>query len=260
MQLYAGSTSPPDVTICIPTFERPESLALTLESVRWFAPAVSVLVCDFGREKSASKVCSSYGVRRIAAEYDIGTGPAKNLMARSVDTPFIFYMDDDMDFTARTRLSRLRELFLKHNLDIMSCALWFLGYAKPKRTKWVGLLEKRGTTLYRVKKEHRELFEFRVFRLDCVMGHFLARTEVMRKHPFSPELPQAELLEFFWRLKKNNVRVGFTGLYELNHRVAGDARYRELRDRREESLPTRLRLLGVKRIRRVRKLRDLPRR
>ena len=106
---------PPDTTLCIKAYERPECLLALLQSIREFYPALPVLVGDDSLKPSAFDIP---GVQYLPMPHDIGLSEGRNLLVLASQSELFVLLDDDFLLTPATDLSKLHET-LEAGYDIV---------------------------------------------------------------------------------------------------------------------------------------------
>ena len=103
------------LTAIIKTFERPETVARLLKSLRRFYPNMRVIVVD-----DSAKPIERAGVQNIHLPYDSGVSAGRQKALEAVQTPYVLLLDDDFIFYALTRLEEALERIEKEEkIDIM---------------------------------------------------------------------------------------------------------------------------------------------
>jgi GT2 family glycosyltransferase len=85
-----------ELTVCICTRNRPESLRRTLASIARHAPAASVVVSDDG-EESARSLVESFPNYRWQRGPATGLGANRNAVVAAVETGRVLFLDDDAE-------------------------------------------------------------------------------------------------------------------------------------------------------------------
>jgi glycosyltransferase involved in cell wall biosynthesis len=225
-----------DITVCIPTFERPHCLERLLSSIRRFYPDIKVIVADNGQQRPAREVSEKYKAEYHLLPFDVGLSATRNHLTKVANTHLIFYVDDDMEFIKETDLETLKHLFKISNAHILA-----IGMKNPDSLKTVlyaGRLVIRDKILYRDCKPYGLLNGcVNVTHFDVVQNVFLATKEKILSILWDERLKMAELMDFFLRAKGMNVRVGGTKNVVINHWPVGhdseneDSYYKKFYDR-----------------------------
>jgi glycosyltransferase involved in cell wall biosynthesis len=107
-----------DVTILIPTYDRPQALADTLARVvavtRGGVPVV--VVDDASPTHEAAEICARYtpAVRYIRLPEKRDAIHARNTGLATITTRYVLHLDDDSDFSEPDLIGRLRAFFFTH--------------------------------------------------------------------------------------------------------------------------------------------------
>lgn len=216
------------VTAIIKTFERPDKLLSLYESLRTFYPTMKVIIVD----DSAAPMTNAWDehTEYVFTEYDIGLSAGRNLGVEKVQTPYCLLLDDDFIFTQKTKLENFVKILDDTEFQIVAGQVLDFG---KKCIVFKGIMSVENDTLvldsYKKGKKIGKLTCY-----DYVLNFFLAKTQVLRDHPWDPELKIREHEEFFWRLKKNQILITATPSVAISHfptsdTVAHDDKYYEKR-------------------------------
>lgn len=220
----------PNLTICIPTFERPDCLRRLLESIRKFYPEERIIVVDSGKERPARDVATEFSVARYEVlPFYCGVSAARNALVRLADTELIFMCDDDMEFTEKTDLHRLPLLMREARCDLLSVGI--MNDGKYLGTYWGRLDKTEDGALLRIAQPYERIGRVAIF--DVVNNIFLAVRSKIASILWDERLKTSELLEFFWRAK-GKIRCGQTVVVTINHlREKEDPYYASFRSKAE---------------------------
>jgi hypothetical protein len=112
------------LTLIIKTHERPKSLIRLLKSIRIFAKNYPIIIADDSDKPSRNEILRLFPDLRIA--YFItpnnGINYGRTLMAKFSKTDYILLLDDDYEFSVRTRLEGVFEIIKLSNIDLV-CGL-----------------------------------------------------------------------------------------------------------------------------------------
>ena len=100
-------------TAIIKTFQRPDDLDRLIRSIRRFYPELPILVGDDGLEPSPRD-----DVEYLRLPPDIGLSAGRNAMLEHVRTPYFVLLEDDFEFSRRTKIEKLVALVDRGKLDI----------------------------------------------------------------------------------------------------------------------------------------------
>lgn len=239
-----------EVTIVVPTTERPDCLDRLLSSIRVFYPDIKVTVSDSGEVNLADKVAQKYSTRYIRAPIDCGVSSNRNILIDSVETELMFFTDDDTVVTEATDLNRLLELKRASGVDLLSIGLNNFG---KKIGTLHGNLELRAgspsddlPTLIRHPRKFHSTIEG-VIVCDVADAVFLADRRKMLENKFEPRLKAAEILEFYYRAwSRRSLRVGWTKECNIDHWYIREGEYLKFFSRNAEYCEISNALMGIK--------------
>lgn len=217
-----------NISILIKTFQRPRSLNRTIKSIRRFYPNLAILVADDSREPTPVEDRS---VQVYRLPFDSGISRGRNLLLSKTETDLIFLMDDDVCFTRKTNLSKMREILEKYDFDILGCLFYERSMRKKElfRCKLVdfnGNLVLEDGVLKYLKEYHEKTEEY--ISCDLILNIFLAKTESIKAiGGWDEALKIGEHAEFFIRAKSAGLKVGYTPLAEVRHSPIKQERFSE---------------------------------
>lgn len=176
-----------NVTICIKTFLRPQSLSNCLDSIRLFYPNVKILLANDGPEP----ICNKKADKIFNLPFDTGLSASRNFLLNQVKTEFVLFLDDDTIFTKDSKLElMLNVLENNKNIDLVAGHL--------TNNPYYGTLEKEGDILYRnFYSSRRTINGFHIY--DFVLNLFMARTSKIKYVLWDEDLKIVEHMDFFWR-------------------------------------------------------------
>lgn len=237
-----------EVTIIIKTLDRCDCLINLLDSIFKKYPKIRVLVGDDSEISSKEKILSKfnqYNLQYYNLEKDCGLSAGRNFLLNKIQTKYFVLADDDFVFDQKTNLERAVQILEEKKLDIIGGYIrnykiiksnWdkllvliqkILKYELP--TNYIGTLKMEGNTFYADYTVH-SFPEFA--ETDLVLNFFLAKTERIKKiHGWDPKLKLQEHTEFFYRVKLNNLKVGFTNELSVQHHPVKLKKYSEKRNR-----------------------------
>jgi GT2 family glycosyltransferase len=232
------------LTAIIKTFQRPEALDRLIRSVRKFYPQLAITVADDGPTPA---VRDDIDYLRLPA--DVGLSAGRNALLRHIRTPYFLLLDDDLEFTRRTRIERLFELVAGDAVDIAGG-----DYVRCKRTL---LFTRRrhqpfhGIFLFHdggLRLQRQALAVFPSHQLcDLVHNFFVARTDDVRSlGGWDAELKLNEHVEFFVRAYRRGMRVAYCPSVIAQHWVEHEADY--LRYRRRDFTSLAAQRIGVREV------------
>lgn len=237
-----------EVTIIIKTLDRCDCLINLLDSIFKKYPKIRVLVGDDSEISSKEKILSKfnqYNLQYYNLEKDCGLSAGRNFLLNKIQTRYFVLADDDFVFDQKTNLERAVQILEEKKLDIIGGYIrnykivksnWdrlfvliqkILKYELP--TNYIGTLKMEGNTFYADYTVH-SFPEFA--ETDLVLNFFLAKTERIKEiHGWDPKLKLQEHTEFFYRVKLNNLKVGFTNELSVQHHPVKLKKYSEKRNR-----------------------------
>jgi glycosyltransferase involved in cell wall biosynthesis len=237
-----------EVTIIIKTLDRCDCLINLLDSIFKKYPKIRVLVGDDSEISSKEKILSKfnqYNLQYYNLEKDCGLSAGRNFLLNKIQTKYFVLADDDFVFDQKTNLERAVQILEEKKLDIIGGYIrnykivksnWdrlfvliqkILKYELP--TNYIGTLKMEGNTFYADYTVH-SFPEFA--ETDLVLNFFLAKTERIKEiHGWDPKLKLQEHTEFFYRVKLNNLKVGFTNELSVQHHPVKLKKYSEKRNR-----------------------------
>lgn len=237
-----------EVTIIIKTLDRCDCLINLLDSIFKKYPKIRVLVGDDSEISSKEKILSKfnqYNLQYYNLEKDCGLSAGRNFLLNKIQTKYFVLADDDFVFDQKTNLERAVQILEEKKLDIIGGYIrnykiiksnWdkllvliqkILKYELP--TNYIGTLKMEGNTFYANYTVH-SFPEFA--ETDLVLNFFLAKTERIKEiHGWDPKLKLQEHTEFFYRVKLNNLKVGFTNELSVQHHPVKLKKYSEKRNR-----------------------------
>jgi GT2 family glycosyltransferase len=194
------------VTAIIKTFERPRSLDRLVRSIHRHSPQLHVLVGD-----DSVTAYPRSDVDYVRLPVDIGLAAGRNDLLERVDTPYLLVLDDDIAFTAGTRIERLVQTLERHDAavvsgDLVDCERKFPLWTRRRRQVYHGVIRREGDTLRLIPGHDSIVGE--AYQCDFTPQFFLARTDVIRRLGgwFAP-LKRDAHQELFLRLKEAGLRV-----------------------------------------------------
>lgn len=217
------------LTAVIKTFQRPLALDRLIRSIRRYYPQLAIAVADDGLVPSPR---DDVDYMRLAE--DVGLSAGRNALLRHIRTPYFLLLDDDLEFTRRTRIERLLKLVAGGVADLAGG-----DYYRCKR-KWLFLRRRwqpfhgnfrfQDGDLWLVREFHATHPDYRF--CDVVHNFFVARTaDVLELGGWDEQLKLNEHVEFFVRLHRQGKRVAYCPDVIARHWSVRNAAYTPFRDR-----------------------------
>lgn len=98
-----------EVSIIVTTFERPESLAFCLRSIRRFYPGVEVIVMNNGHlSETVEEAALENSAHLVNIPFDSGVSKSRNTGIEFSKKKYTVCCDDDYEFTEMTRLEKFK--------------------------------------------------------------------------------------------------------------------------------------------------------
>ena len=198
-------------TFIIKTFERPDKPVALVKSIQKFYPEVPIIIIDDSKKPIKEKWAPH--IQYAHTEYDIGLSEGRNRAVKLVKTKYFVLLDDDFEFTERTKIEIFKELLEKYNFDLIGADLvnydWHI-------SKFAGFFKIYRKVLYScIYRDPTDGYD--AIPVDFTHNFFLAKTDVIQKNLWDSELKTAEHESFFLNLKNNHVKVGYTPHININH-------------------------------------------
>ena len=223
-----------DVTIAIKTFERPDSLRDLLVSIRQFYPKTRIIVADDSKKPYAPQMAREFSnVECISLPFDVGISVGRNEMLKRIKTKYFVLCDDDFLFYEQTKLEEFKRILDETDIELVGGVFMNKSdtgkFDKPHT--YAGHLvfdSPRNLRLDFVKPDRN------VIRCDLVHNFFMANTQALitKTGGWDPRFKISEHTIFFWKAKKNGLKVAFTPNVCVNHAESKPAKYNYYRHMR----------------------------
>ncbi len=245
----------PQTTAMIKAFQRPDDLDRLIRSIRYYYPALRVLVGDDGLKPSPRD-----DVEYLRLPPDIGVSAGRNAMLEHVRTPYFVLLEDDFEFCRHTKIEKLVHQVDRGELEIAAgnCSKvqqrWF--FFRKRQRPFHGLFQFRGDELRLIHGHHGRGHGYLL--CDITYNFYAARTAAIQAMGgWDAELVMDEHEEFFVRARRHALRVGYCAGVIVRHWNSRPAGYGDFRFRRYHQLAARK--IGVQRVVGFPKLRLLQR-
>lgn len=223
-----------DITIIVKTLDRYNCLVDFLKSVFKKYPTIKVLVGDDSYNSSKEKILKQfeeYNIEYYDLEEDCGLSAGRNYLLDKVKTKYFILADDDFVFDKKTDLPSAFKILKEKDLDILGGFVRNYKIVKNKfdellvffekiikyelPTNYIGSLKLDGDVFYANYIVH----SFPEYTdTDLVLNFFIAKTEKIKEiGGWDNNLKLQEHTEFFYRMKINNLKVGFTNKLSVQH-------------------------------------------
>ncbi len=231
-------------TAIIKTFQRPDDLDRLIRSIRRFYPELRILVGDDGFKPS-----SRDDVEYLRLPPDIGLSAGRNAMLRHVTTPYFVLLEDDFEFSRRTKIKKLVALVEASKLDIAAGNCFKVQkrriFFRKRQRPYHGLFRFHGDELQLIYGHHERCKGYLL--CDITYNFFAARTDaILAMGGWDPELILNEHEEFFVRAQRHGLRVGYCSDVIIRHWNSRPVGYEAYRYRRFHHLAARK--IGVRRV------------
>ena len=190
-------------TIVTHTFKRPEAIKALTESIAKFYPDYlpnNFLVND-------------------DTEHDRGVSWGRNYLISQAKTEFVLCIDDDFIFTEKTNIERLEELMDTTDNDMIGfdCGADYMGSFITEQTE-------NGLIVQQVPVKNSNN------KYDYIPQIFIAKRDVLLKHPWNPDFKIGEHFPFFYEHLGKMV-VDYTTEVSILHKHINPGNYKEFRKR-----------------------------
>lgn len=215
-----------DTAILITTFLRDEALFNCVESIRKHYPSIAVFISDTGHESKRKKdFCLKHKCTIFNVGYDAGVCVMKNRGMEQIPDKFryVFICEDDLIFTAKTKLENLREVLENQDrLSVVGCAVKRVEMRKIKDQDYEATLQiKKGTIrLQKISEpEWKKAGKIKYHFCDIVSNVFMMRRSIWGQIKWDEQYKTTpEHTDFFLLLKYNtDWEVGFTDSVSVEH-------------------------------------------
>lgn len=236
-----------DITIIIKTFDRYDCLKKLLKSIEKYYNDITILIGDDSSvscEEKIKKDFKNMNIKVFNLPYDCGLSYGRNYLLNHVKTKYICLCDDDFEFDKNTSLEEALKILKKENLDILGGYVrnykiinhskdYFIRFVQKilhyeLPTNYIGtIVEEDG-----ILKVNYLIHSFPDFiKTDIVLNFFIAKTESLKKSPWDNELKLQEHTAFFYKAKKNKLKIGFTNKLSIRHCPIQNKNYKIYRQR-----------------------------
>jgi glycosyltransferase involved in cell wall biosynthesis len=258
-----------DISIVIKTFERQKALERLLDSVlQQGYGECPILIADDSRTPYKEAICAKYGDAidtYITLPFDSGLSKGRNELLKRVETKYFVLNDDDFVYDDRTRLEWMHHQLETADLDLLGGVVYeprltatlHFDLKHPRRIlrslyhalrssykqilgdtevtkRFYGDISVSDGTVYLKHATNRVASPFA--RCDFTLNFFMARTASIRDKVggWHDRLKLQEHWEFFYRAKKNGLKIAHTDHCGVQHLRESDENYDTYRNRHDK--------------------------
>lgn len=256
-----------NVTILIKTFNRPSCLKRLLKSIDQFYGSIPIVIVDDSEKKyrlNPEKLKSN--ITYLAIDEFIGVCRGRNLGLEYIKTKYFIYCDDDFVFDKYTDLKKSFDLMISNDVRLLAghvrnfrpihnfidYPIYWIQACLNKLSLFHGLDANyfgnisvaKDVVIFDLCTTEFPYFTF----CDIAMQFFIAETEDIKNVGGWNESVGIgpEHIEFFYRLKKNNVKVAYTKCLSAQHRPQRLKGYIEFRNNSNQGEKEFIRQAGIK--------------
>ncbi|KAJ8344614.1 hypothetical protein SKAU_G00288070 [Synaphobranchus kaupii] len=213
------------VTVTTKTFLRYPEVNRLVRSIRRFYKRIKIIIADDSIKQEKVKGANIEQYFMPPAQ---GWFAGRNLAVSQVTTKYFLWVDDDFEFTARTKIEKFVEIMESMpELDVVAGSV---GSLKNSFKLVYHAGDEEGGCLIRVKGNYQRIPGIpNCFFTTGVINFFLARTDAARKVGFDPRLKRVGHSEFFMD-GLGELLVAICPEVGLNHqRKRANSQYRKFR-------------------------------
>lgn len=190
-------------TIVTHTFKRPEAIKALTESIARYYP-------DY---------IPNFFLVNDDTEHDRGVSWGRNFLISQAKTEFVLCIDDDFIFTDKTDIKKLEHMMDTTNNDIIGfeCGADYMGSFITEETP-------EGLIVKQVSEKNS------AGKYDYIPQIFIARREVLLKHPWDPRFKIGEHFPFFYE-HLGKLVVDYTTEVSIVHKHINPVGYKAFRQR-----------------------------
>ena len=206
--------------VLVKSFRRPECLLRCLRSIRDYYPSVPILVADDSLKEGEKhswemeRCMKVPGVRWYQLPFDTGLAEGRNYLIRKATSPYFLLLDDDCIVTEKTCVEKVISVLEQSD---------YIGIAGVTKTNggpeehWSGTLlieEVRGkkfVSINQLETPWETIAGLQVRESDVTWNVFVARREVLLKHPWDPQFKiDKEHLDWMLEKKLAGLKWGYS--------------------------------------------------
>ncbi|WP_078430385.1 glycosyltransferase family 2 protein [Alkalihalobacterium alkalinitrilicum] len=211
------------VTAIIKAFERPECLDLLINSIKKYYPKLKIIVADDSQNPQPRN-----DVEFHVLPFNIGMSKGRNFLIQQVKTPYVLVLDDDYCFIKETKIEKLLHVLENSDVDIVG-GRWIW---KNRVHSYHGKLNYKDGVLTHTKDSYGEEAGCKLY--DIIHNFFLARTDVLIKHPWDDRLKVFHHIDFFFS-HKGKMKVALHPEVFIYHKQVQKKHYQKYRFQTQDS-------------------------
>lgn len=215
-----------DIAILITTFLRDNALFDCIRSIRKFYPDIALFVADTGHEDiGKANFCIEHNCTLINLAFDAGVCVAKNEGLSHVPEKYkyVFICEDDILFTAGTKLEKLREILKRRSqVGIAGCLLKKVKHGSKEDQNYEATLHLKNDTICLEKIKNpkwQKAGDVKYFLCDIITNVFMMRRKIWEQIKWDERYKTTpEHTDFFLLLKYNtDWKVAYVGSVSMEH-------------------------------------------
>ena len=232
-----------DVTIGISAFRRPGCVERLVESIRRYYPNSQIIIGDNGDQPANIR---DPHVTYLRLPFNIGLSATRNRIVDSLQTPYLWLLDDDFEFTAETDCARLLDVLdANESNGVVGGGLYENGQCSTWAQRLV--LENGVLNGKPVRRDIQFAGQTQYYLADTVVNFALFRREMLADHLWTDALKLREHADYYWRVKQaGQWQVAVCEQVRCKHLRIQSPEYIEHRHRNREFLDLALESLGVR--------------
>ncbi len=212
--------------ILIMTFLRDDALFNCVRSIRQFYPNIAIFIADTGHESSRkTEFCFEHKCTLFNLGFDLGVCAVKNEGFERIPSNFryVFVCEDDIIFTAQTKLEKLRELLeVQSEIGIVGCLIKKVVQKNVSDQHYEATLriEKDTIRLKRIEAPRwKKAGKVKYFLCDIVLNVFMMRREIWEQIRWDERYKTTpEHTDYFLLIKQNtDWKIAYMNSVSMEH-------------------------------------------